>query len=295
MKKICVKVLLFVVFLFLKNSMAYICVEGDLPKNLTIDILDNEYRRIWKIIAPYKPIDTSELHIIYYLPDSRVQLIGKLPEWWRGGAFGKDTVIVSVTKHPVLGTSLEKVTIHEIVHIVISRAYPGIGIPRWFNEGCAMVLSGEISMGMEMALSKRVFFGKLPGLSSIDSVNSFSQEHAAFAYSESQAVLNFLIRIYGWEAIAEILNLSEKHTGFSAGFLSALGISEGEFEVLAYRYIRTRYGFVFLFGDLFFIWIFISFLFVAAYIVTIRRRKKKMEMMEQAKTVSDVDCSMGQI
>jgi hypothetical protein len=261
--------------------------EGTVPADLDRAFLSREYRRLDSLLGTQVSPDSTPIVAIYYAERNRPDIAALLPEWGGGGAVGPDTVLVPVDKPFAVERNLTAVTLHEIVHCVIRRRFSSAPVPRWFHEGCAMTLSGEISFEEQALLAREVFIGRLMPLASVDSVNLFPLTRARLAYSQSHASLLFLIDTYGFEAIPEILQAADQTHDFDSGMQRSLGLSQLEFETLAGQYIHRRYGLVFLFGDLYFVWLLILVLAVGGYIVTKvrnRRRARLMALMEAAET-----------
>ena len=66
-----------------------------------------------------------------------------------------------------------------------------VNIPRWFHEGMAMALSGEIDSDAPVTLSKAVLSRKLLPLDSIKYVNRFKRDKAHLAYCQSHFAVQF--------------------------------------------------------------------------------------------------------
>jgi hypothetical protein len=263
-------------------ASALISLQGNTPSDVNAEYLETQYNRIEQTLAPSHPPSTAPLAIIFYTRSTRPALARRLPEWGGGGALGPDTIIVPLDVPFALDRSITQVAEHEIVHAVLARAYPKLDIPRWFHEGCAMLLSGEVSLDEQTALSYAVLAGRLPRLAAIDQVNSFDQSSARLAYSLSHACALFIVESYGYEGLRAVLARSERAGNFQVGLKAALGLDEPEFEALAYASIHKRYGLAFILGDLAYVWLIILALAVAAFVVTrVRNRRKKRAMAAQ--------------
>jgi len=101
-----------------------------------------EYTGLW----PHArlPINPFKNHLLYkdawrFKPFLPARMGG-------GGAIGRDLIVVPIDFKPFLEQSFFQITVHELVHIVLGRGYPGLAIPRWFHEGVAMTLAGELTL-----------------------------------------------------------------------------------------------------------------------------------------------------
>jgi hypothetical protein len=258
-----------------------ILFEGPVPPGIDARALTIEYIRIYRIVAPHRIPDLSPLTIIYYSKKNPGSNKFSLPEWGGGGAIDKNLIVVPIDFSPFLEQSFFQITVHELVHIALNRAYPGLKIPRWFHEGAAMTLSGELSLQENVGVSKAIFTGSLMPLSAIDSVNAFGRNRADLAYSQAHLSVLFLIEQYGIEVLPDILNAARATTGFWNGVTSALGISQQEFDGLLMKYLTTKYQFAFIFADTYAYWILIVALFIVGFIITGRRNKRRALAMEE--------------
>ena len=68
-------------------------------------------------------------------------LAREAPEWMSGYALGQDSTMVLFTDRTSFypNDSLHKVFLHEMAHILTHRAAGGHPLPRWFDEGLAMM------------------------------------------------------------------------------------------------------------------------------------------------------------
>ncbi len=257
-------------------------IEGLIPFDIDKSAVTADYYRYFRALAPSRQPDNKLLRIEYLASqESAVRDFG-LPEWGGGGAIGKDLIVVPTVNKPFLDLSYAQVTRHELVHIVLNRAFPTFSIPRWFHEGTAMALSGELSFEENIVISKAIFTGSIVKLSSIDSVNYFGRNKADLAYSQSHAAVLFLIDNYGIEVLPELLNAARKTGSFWQGVYNVLSISPDEFEKLVRASLTSKYSLLFIFTDYYAFWIGIVGLFLIAVIVTVVRKKKQFQIMEQS-------------
>jgi Peptidase MA superfamily len=274
--KTCLVICLLPVF-----CLGQITLEGPVPSEIKIRAVTSEYYRIYRTVAPRQTPDKTPLKIIYYSKTHAGSNPFSLPEWGGGGAIGRDLIVVPVDLKPFLEQSFSQITVHELVHIVLSRGYPGLTIPRWFHEGVAMTLAGELSLQENVGVSKAIFTGSLMPLASIDSVNAFGRNRADLAYSQAHLSVLFLVDQYGIDVVPEILNAARRTKNFWAGLNAALGISPQEFDAMLQKYLTSRYQFVFIFADTYAYWAAIVVLFIIGFIVTGARNRKRAEAMEK--------------
>jgi hypothetical protein len=276
----------FFIALFFSGSIAgtLFDLQGRVPASVTQPFLTANYERIWKVVAPDTAIDRSTIVIIYYSRSDERKLVVRLPEWGGGGAIDRDTVIIPVDRFPLADMDLGRVTVHELVHIALERGYGRLRIPRWFHEGLAMTLSGELSFDEQLALSRAIFTKRLMPLDSIEHVNRFDQYGASLAYSESHLAAAYMIDKYGIDGIPELLESVRICGRFDTALVSVFGLNPQEYDRLVHNYIIERYRFLFFFSDTYLFWLLGAFLVVVGYItVTISNKKRKKQMEEEEK------------
>jgi len=255
--------------------------EGRLPPEVNCLSIAAEYTRIYRKVAPLQRPDRSPLTIVYYAKTDTAAKKYALPEWGGGGTIGGNLIVIPTDFKPFLQQNFSQITVHELVHATLYRAYPGLPIPRWFHEGLAMMLSGELSFEENTVISKAVFFNRLMPLSSIDSVNNFSRARADLAYSESHIALLFLVDQYGMDIVSDCLIAARKKHDFWLGVYDVVGLTPREFEELSQKYIASKYKLLFVFTDTYAWWVCIVLLFIAGFIVTVRRNRKRLAAMEE--------------
>jgi hypothetical protein len=255
--------------------------EGRVPPEVNSLSLASEYTRIYRIIAPQQRPDRSVLSIVYYSKSDATGKSVTLPEWGGGGTIGPNLIVIPVDFKPFLQQNFSQITVHELVHAALYRAYPGVALPRWFHEGLAMMLSGELSFEENTVISKAIFFSRLMPLSSIDSVNYFGRGRADLAYSQSHIALLMLVEQYGMDVIPDCLIATRKNRNFGQGLRDAVGLTPQEFEESVRKYIASKYRFLFFFTDSLAWWVGIAILFIIGFIVTMRRNKKRLAAMEE--------------
>lgn len=273
---------LFILISIISSEADQLQFEGPVPPDVDKSVMTAEYYRLYRVLAPRQRPDARPVRIVYLGPkESAVQEYG-LPEWGGGGAIGRDLIVVPTATKQFLDQALAQVTRHELVHIVLNRAYPSCAVPRWFHEGVAMTLSGELSLEENVIVSRAIFTNSLLPLSSIDSVNGFGRNRADLAYSQGHLAVLFLIDQYGLGVLSEVLISARKTGAFWKGMDAVLSITPQEFEQAARSYITARYKLVFLFADYPTFWVAIVFLFLVASGVAIVRKRRKLGLMERA-------------
>lgn len=90
--------------------------------------------------------------------------------------------------------TLEEVFRHELAHVAVYDALGGAHVPRWFNEGFAIHVSGESSMARLQTLWTATVANQLIPLSSIDHSFPADADKASVAYAQSSDIVRYLLR-----------------------------------------------------------------------------------------------------
>jgi hypothetical protein len=250
-----------------------------LPAGADKGSLEASYDSLYGLLKPGSAPDADTLALIF--SSEPLSRDFGLPEWGGGGALGSDTIVVSTRKSPFLELPLLRVTLHEMVHIALKRAYPDAPLPRWLHEGLAMLLSGEIAMEEHVVVSKAIFSRSLLPLLSIDSVNLFPRARADLAYCQSHLAVSFLVREYGPAALPELLSDVEKEGDFEKGLYEVYGLSFSEAEKMLREDLIKRYRLVFVFADTYLFWAGTALLFLVAVAAVKMRNRRKLKAMEE--------------
>lgn len=284
--------LLGILFLLLFNATAEdtrLWFTGQVPHGIDTSYLSEQFSRISKTIRPTAQNRHRPITIIFYRTAHGKKTGIHLPEWGGGGALGKDTIVIPVDRPSAFYRSnMERIILHEMVHCAIARAWGILHVPRWFHEGMAMTLSGEISFEEQATLSRAIILRALIPLDSMEYLNRFGFTRARIAYAQCHFAVQFLLATYGRDLIPELLAASRTTRRFDTACLRVFGLSVKELEALLKKEMTRRYRLFFLLTDYAFVWMGILLLAVAAFIATrIRNRKKRLAMELEERYVEE--------
>jgi len=274
-------VALFVVFILSVSADSIeLHVKGIIPVNLDTLYLVRQYHRIERTIYPIGPASGEPLTILFYNASQQRKTGIFLPEWGGGGALGKDSIVIPIDRPSAFYRSnMQRIILHEMVHIALNRAWGTLRIPRWFHEGVAMTLSGELQFEEQIILSRAIITRSLIPLDSMEYLNRFSHRRAQIAYSQCHFAVQFLLTTYGSDLIPELLAESRTTRRFENACVKVFGLNNKELDSLLAKELTSRYRFAFIVADYSFFWIGILLLAVVAFIVTrFRNRQKRMRM-----------------
>ncbi len=199
---------------------------------------------------------------------------GRLPEWSQGVSFPEQNTIVLKSPRFSKGTEeFHRTTAHELTHLLIGVKTGG-RLPRWFNEGLALWLSGEGQGKALMPLSRAVWSGSLIPLDHIERVDSFQPADAELAYLQSYHLTEFMIKRYGWETIQRILNDMGAGSSWNESLFRETELDQAGLEAEWHAELKKSYRWMILLDAEFFIFLGMTVLVLIAGVLVIRRKRK---------------------
>lgn len=204
---------------------------------------------------------------------------GVIPHWGEAAA---DPVAWRIfLKAPRLNESKHITLKHELVHLLLAElAYPN-RLPRWFNEGAAILLAAETQHVEPTLLSRAMATNSLLTFDDIEAMLAFPNEKASLAYAESYHAVNFLTRRFGFSAITNYARARAQHADGRFAFQQAFNEDLWDFETAFFDYVRKNFRWYFLWEETVLWGVGIFSLFIAAYIATRLRTRKKAAQWEQ--------------
>ncbi|HEY6081356.1 MAG TPA: peptidase MA family metallohydrolase [Polyangiaceae bacterium] len=118
------------------------------------------------------------------------------PDYASGVAY-PEIGLVLLTVKPVHATSqhdLNEVFRHELAHVALEDAIGGQRVPRWFNEGFAVLASGETSFVRMQTLASATMSDNLLTLGQMERTFPADENQANIAYAQAADVVRFLVR-----------------------------------------------------------------------------------------------------
>jgi hypothetical protein len=137
--------------------------------------------------------------------------------------------------------SLEVLLLHEVTHVLAARAAGGKDLPRWFDEGLALLASH----GWSLADRSRVVLGAVSGIPgdtrALEAAFVGDAREIATAYALSGALVHHLVRRHGAELVPVTLAGVAGGKDFDAAFETAAGTSLAQAEAGFWRRYRLWY------------------------------------------------------
>jgi hypothetical protein len=108
---------------------------------------------------------------------------------------------------------LKQVFRHELAHVALHDAVGDHDVPRWFNEGFAVLASGETSFDRMWELYTATLSDRLIPLSEVERSFPSDETKATVAYAEAVDVVRFLVRRQEAHRFRSLIqNLREGHS-----------------------------------------------------------------------------------
>jgi len=170
-----------------------------------------EFREYLGITGKRKPIK------VYIAPNNaRFNFLTQgAPDWTGGLAIPAKSTIILKAPRLYPRNQFPVIALHELIH-VITYSSKSKRLPRWFSEGLAMYLSGETLYRNRIPLARAVVLDRTYTLDEIENMMKLGPENARVAYLQSINFVEYLVKNYGWEDVAQLQN----------GYLSGLSGNE---------------------------------------------------------------------
>lgn len=141
---------------------------------------------------------------------------GGTPDWADGTAWPQEGLVFlhSPRDRPGVAEALETVLDHELVHVLLGRAFAPQVPPRWLQEGMAQYFAGELGPATAETLSAADLAGGLLPLATV--VHGFPADAglARLAYAQSADLIGWIGTEYGRGALTALV--AEMRTGVAA-------------------------------------------------------------------------------
>ena len=145
--------------------------------------------------------------------------------WIAGYAYGAlSTIVLFPERTPSYpDSSLEELLRHEVAHVLISRLASHQALPRWFNEGMAMIAGGSWSLGDRSRVSFALIADRRVPLGQLDRNFQRGRRAVSHSYALSEAFARNLVRRHGREVAGDILSMVARRIPFEEAFRRVTG------------------------------------------------------------------------
>lgn len=176
-----------------------------------------------------KQFPTVEVWVLRKVGDYyRLQgLENRAPEWAAGLSLRNKATIILVNG---VGSGGEMIDIdatfkHELAHVAMDVASAGRGVPRWFNEGYALMHAAEWTAERSTKLSQAAAGGALTPFSNLTDYFPAHHNSASLAYAQSYHFVRHLGEQFGDDVYGGILERVRSGKSFDDAFKAETGQS----------------------------------------------------------------------
>lgn len=226
-----------------------------------------------------KPIDV----IIAATVDEfqRIQPKGaRVPTWAIGVAYPQHNLIIllSPTERQRGPIDIIKTFQHEILHIILGQAFKGSAdVPRWLNEGLAMIAANEWSMARLSTMTFAVLGRKLIPMQELAESFPGDPDQAHIAYCQSFYFIAFLKGKFGNDLFKTFLKEYIIHKNFQRAILDTYNVPWEKMEDLWRDYLRLRFSWIPLITSSTTLWFLATLIFILGYARKKRKNRLKLE------------------
>jgi hypothetical protein len=204
---------------------------------------------------------------------------GMIPDWGIGlAAPAQARILITSPADAPANIDLEEIITHEVAHVLLGLTLPGQPLPRWFDEGHAMVHARQWRITESTRIVWALLAGTLIPLSDLTYTFPYERASAELAYTESYTAVDFMVRSRGPDAFREFVRDAAHHGDFEAALIEVYGWNLARFDSAWRKSLRTRYPWAVLPAALLSIPGIFTLLFLAAYL---RKRWKARRKMAQ--------------
>ncbi len=195
------------------------------------------------------------------------------PSYAAGVAYPEIGLVLLTIKpvHPNSAQDLTEVFRHELAHVALEDAVNGRPVPRWFNEGFAVLASGETSFVRMQTLWTATVSDNLLSLAQLERTFPMDENEASIAYAQAADVVRFLIRREEKHRFRGLISRLRDGETMDSALLNSYGEETSTLESEWREEVARRYTFwpVLFSGSL--IWVGTLGLFAAGW----RRKRRK--------------------
>ncbi|MBI5058990.1 hypothetical protein HZB60_04290 [candidate division KSB1 bacterium] len=165
------------------------------------------------------------------------------PLWANGIAYPDREV--AVLKSPRFGLPygpLPQTAVHEYVHLLLEVGAPHADFPRWFDEGVAQLVAGQVSYMDVATLSRAVSARRVHRLSQLEGLMAMNDYEARQGYAESLVAVQLLQQRFGWSGIGNLIHAVRQGAAFEEAMPRVLLTRLSTFEQDYAKTLATTYG-----------------------------------------------------
>jgi hypothetical protein len=176
---------------------------------------------------------------------------------------------------------------HELAHVALEDAVMDHHVPRWFNEGLALYLSGENRLSRTQTLWNATLSKSILPLSDLDRSFPDDNYEVSVAYAESADFVRFLLRDADRERFASFIARTRRGEPFDRALADAYGTDLRKLEFQWREEIAKRYTFLPVLTGGSLLWVLVLGAMVYGWAKRRRRTKATLARWEQEEAAAD--------
>jgi hypothetical protein len=207
-----------------------------------------------------------------------------VPEWAAGIAWpGRNLIVLRKNA----GGDILQTFEHEVCHILLGQAFgPDHRVPRWLEEGLAIMIAGQWSLQRMSTMSMAVLTGRVLPMDALARGFPADAERAEIAYCQSFYFISFLKNRFGDDDFRTFLRQYAAHRDFEQALWKSYYLRWDELEGMWLDFLKVRFGWLPLLSSTGTLWFCASLVFVWAYIRKKRAAREKLRQWEREETGS---------
>lgn len=220
------------------RSLGWLKIGYDQRDSARVDALvsDAAVAREWLRAKLKAPVLEQVTVLVARTPRQMATLVpegARAPDWASGLAFPSQRLILLTVDPPgpPQNHDLRETLRHELAHIALHDAAGGNHVPRWFDEGFAVMASGEGSWKRFETLGVAAAGRRLMPLAQLEHGFPNRADPASVAYAQSADMVRHMVRVSDVERFGRLMESVRKGQTFEQGFEDAYGTTLAMFEV----------------------------------------------------------------
>jgi hypothetical protein len=168
-----------------------------------------------------------------------------VPRYASGVAYSQlGLILLSIEpRYPNSHHDLAEIFRHELAHVALHDATDGKGVPRWFNEGFAVHVSGESATTRLQTLWSATLANRLLPLGQLDRSFPSDPVRTDVAYAQAADVVRFLVRHQDRDRFAALFARLRRGQSFDSAVVDSYGVDLDTLESEWREDVAKRYTF----------------------------------------------------
>jgi len=218
---------------------------------------------------------------------------GSPPEWGAGIAVLGDTaeriVLPAYATERLTPAELPRVLRHELAHVALHRYLGDARVPRWFHEGYARWVAGELDFEAAWQLRLAFATGRAPPLDSLALDWPAARLDAGVAYLLAASTIDYLVAEGGVRGLTLMLERWRESGDLDSAMRRTYGVTVAQFEEDWRKHVRARYGWALVLTHSAVFWAIAAVLLIVLVFRRKRRDRARLDRMAQTDPPDDPD------